>query len=85
VDVPHQGWAGRTASDGAWLQGAFSHSPNARNPGKLKKSRIVLPSLDFPGFAVMFAQPLGSPSGYMRNKITKLLIVVVPRRTAGDG
>ncbi len=42
-------------------------------------------TLDFPGLAAMFAQPLGSPGGYMRNKITKLLIVVVPRRTAGDG
>jgi len=33
----------------------------------------------------MFAQPLGSPSGHMRNKITELLIIVVPRHAAGDG
>jgi hypothetical protein len=32
----------------------------------------------------MFAQPLGSLSRRMRKIITKL-IVVVPRRTAGDG
>src|SRR5258707_12835126 len=41
--------------------------------------------LTFRGSSLWFAQPLGSPSGQMRNKITKLLIVVVPRRTAGDG
>jgi len=33
----------------------------------------------------MFAQPLGSQLGIMRNIITILLIAVVPRRTAGDG
>jgi hypothetical protein len=34
----------------------------------------------------MFAQPLGSLSYQMRNIVTKLLIiVVVPRRAAGDG
>jgi len=33
----------------------------------------------------MVAQPLGSLASQMRNKITKLPIVVVPRRTAGDG
>jgi hypothetical protein len=47
--------------------------------------RFVLPSLDFQGLAAITAQPLGSSGGYMRNIITKLLIVVVPRRTAGDG
>src|SRR5712691_9901966 len=41
--------------------------------------------LTFGRSPLWFAQPLGSPSGYMSNKITKLLIVVVPRRTAGDG
>jgi hypothetical protein len=41
--------------------------------------------LTFRGPSLWFAQPLGSPSGQMRNIITKLLIVVVPRRTAGDG
>jgi hypothetical protein len=60
-------------------------SRNARNPAKLRKRaerRLPLTSGVSP---LWFAQPLGSPSGYMRNKITKLLIVVVPRRTAGDG
>jgi len=41
--------------------------------------------LDFRDLGSMFAQPLGSLSGNMRNIITKLLIVVVPRRAAGDG
>jgi hypothetical protein len=41
--------------------------------------------LTFGGSPLWFAQPLGSPSGHMSNKITKLLIVVVPRRTAGNG
>src|ERR1700692_4752146 len=69
----------------AWLKLPNSLSPNARTPANLLISRPATPSLDFLGFAAMFAQPLGSPSGYMSNKITKLLIVVVPRRTAGDG
>jgi hypothetical protein len=64
---------------------ANSCSPKGRNTVKLKKSRVVPASLDFPGFAAMFAQSLGSPSRDMGNKIAKLLIVVVPRRTAGDG
>ena len=41
--------------------------------------------LTFGGSPLWFAQPLGSLSGHMRNKITKLLILVVPRRTAGGG
>jgi len=49
-----------------------------------KRAERCLP-LTFGGSPLWFAQPLGSPSGYMSNKITKLLIVVVPRRTAGDG
>jgi len=43
------------------------------------------PTLDFQVLGSMFAQPLGSLSGNMRNKITKSLILVVPRRAAGDG
>ena len=42
-------------------------------------------ALTFGVWQLCFAQPLGSLSRPMRNKITKLLIVVVPRRTAGDG
>ena len=41
--------------------------------------------LTFRGWSLCSTQPLGSPSRRMRNKITKLLIIVVPRRTAGDG
>ena len=47
---------------GAWLERQNSHSPNARNPAKLHKSRQVRPSLDFRGLAAINAQPLGSPS-----------------------
>src|SRR5216684_7569541 len=42
-------------------------------------------ALTFGVWLLWFAQSSRSPSGQMRNKITKLLIVVVPRRTAGDG
>ena len=41
--------------------------------------------LDIRALAAMFAQPLGSLSHSMRNIISKLLIIVVPRRTAGGG
>jgi hypothetical protein len=56
-----------------------------RKPAKLEIERDLCLWLDFQSSGSMFAQPLGSLSGQMRNKITKLLIVVVPRRTAGDG
>ena len=55
------------------------------NPAKPNIQRDLCLRLDFQPLAGMFAQPLGSLSGPMRNKITKLLIVVVPRRAAGDG
>jgi hypothetical protein len=54
-------------------------------PGYSPKVAEKAASLDFWGLMAITAQPLGSPSGSMRNKITKLIIVVVPRRTAGDG
>jgi hypothetical protein len=60
-------------------------SRNARNPARLPNRAERRLPLTFGGSPLWFAQPLGSPSGYMSNKITKLLIVVVPRRTAGDG
>jgi hypothetical protein len=41
--------------------------------------------LDIWAVEAMYAQPLGSLSGQMRNIITKLLITVVPRRIAGGG
>ena len=41
--------------------------------------------LTFQARSVCSAQPLGSLGRQMRNIITKLLIVVVPRRTAGGG
>ena len=59
-----------------------------RTPGSplsFELSVIAARGLTFEASGSMFAQPLGSLSGPMRNKITKLLIVVVPRRTAGDG
>jgi len=62
-----------------------SSSPTRRNPANLAKSGQALPSLDFPGPGAMFRATFGKSSRQMRNKITKLLIVVVPRRTAGDG
>jgi hypothetical protein len=41
--------------------------------------------LDIGAWLATVAQPLGSLLGIMRNIITALLIVVVPRRIAGDG
>jgi hypothetical protein len=69
----------------AWLQTLNLLSPNVRNPVKVQFERFVPALLDFWGLAAMFAQSSRSLSRHMRNKITKLLIVVVPRRTAGDG
>ncbi len=43
----------------AWLQAAFSPSPNRRNPANLRKSCSVPPSLDFPGVAAMFHATFG--------------------------
>jgi len=65
---------------------AFSHSQGAEKAAKLQIDATYRPKLDFPALDSMVAQPLGSLSGSMRIIITKLLlIVVVPRRTAGDG
>jgi hypothetical protein len=61
------------------------HSPNRRNPANLMEIAPAWPCLDIRAMAAMFAQPLGSLSRQMRNIITKLLLIVVPRRTAGDG
>jgi hypothetical protein len=60
-------------------------SPNGRNPATVSKSRKWLACLDIRALAAMFAQPSGSLSSIVRNIITKFLIVVVPRHTAGDG
>ena len=75
----------RSRHDGSVAPHAEAAIPLAerRNPVKLSKSRWRLPLTS--GLAAITAQPLGSPSRQMRNIITKLLIVVVPRRTAGDG
>jgi hypothetical protein len=51
----------------------------------LQLSAIRRQWLDFRPWVSMFAQPLGSMIGPMRNIITKLLIAVAPRRIAGDG
>ena len=70
---------------GAWLETQNSPSPNSGKAAKLQIEFRTLLRLDFQVLGSMFAQPLGSPSGNMRNKITKSLILVVPRRAAGDG
>jgi hypothetical protein len=63
-----------------------SHSPNARDLAKLS---TIGATREYPltsgARSLCFAQPLGSLGLYMRNIITKLLIVIVSRRTAGDG
>jgi hypothetical protein len=64
---------------------AFSHSRRAEKEAKLQIDAIYRPQLDFRALDGMFAQPLGSLSRSMRNIITKLLLIVVPRRAAGDG
>jgi hypothetical protein len=62
---------------------------NARRTGQSPlfspNNAVAALTLTFPAWPVWSAQPLGSLSRDMRNKITTLLIVVVPRRTAGDG
>src|ERR1700686_4561523 len=70
------------ASALAWLGTPFSLSPNCRNPANLPKSRWASPSLDFLGLVAMFHATFGKSGRRMRNKITKLLIIVVARRTA---
>jgi hypothetical protein len=40
-------------------RGMTKHSPNARNPAKLAKSRRARPSLDFPGFVAMVRATFG--------------------------
>src|ERR1700682_6406182 len=72
-------------SNHAWLGAAFSLSPGPKNPAKLPKSRCGTPCLDFSGRTAITRATFGKLGGHMRNKITKLLIVVVARRTAGDG
>ncbi|NPU09623.1 hypothetical protein HL667_12845 [Bradyrhizobium sp. 83012] len=57
-----------------------------QNPRYLDKIALTsLLCLDIKATMVMFAQPLGSQLAVMRNFIAILLIVVVPRRIAGDG
>jgi hypothetical protein len=65
---------------------AFSRSRRAESAATLRtEAEFTARKLDFRALGSMFAQPLGSLSGNMRNIITKSLIVVVPRRAAGDG
>jgi hypothetical protein len=62
------------------------HSPLAPNLAMMAKvASCAAFALTFRGRALWSAQPSGSLSANMRNIITKLLILVVPRRTAGDG
>jgi hypothetical protein len=60
----------------------LAQRPEARYPPDNAISRLPL---TFKVGPLWFAQPLESPSGQMRNKITSILILVVPRRTAGAG
>jgi hypothetical protein len=62
-----------------------SPSPNAGRPAKVDLNAIDHRRLDFQLLGGMVAQPLGSSNRRMRNIITKILIVVAPRRIAGDG
>lgn len=62
------------------------HSPNAGDLATLQKVGVIGEYLLTSGpRPLWFAQPLGSLGLNMRNIITKLLIVIVSRRTAGDG
>ena len=79
---PH---SARNGQPTASLETENSPSPRRKNLAKLQIEGDLCPWLDFRALASMVAQPLGSSSGHMWNKITKLLIVVVPRRAAGDG
>ncbi|MGJ5206953.1 hypothetical protein [Bradyrhizobium sp. HKCCYLR20261] len=73
------------------VEPAMRDGPNYRSPNRkfratLTKSRQRASlCLDIKVTMVMFAQPLGSQLAVMRNFIAILLIVVVPRRIAGDG
>lgn len=60
---------------------AEPHKP--RYLDKIARKRRLC--LDIGAAPAMVAQPLGSSLAVMRNIITILLIVVVPRRIAGDG
>ncbi len=60
-------------------------SPEAKNPAKLNFCADCRLWLDFSGLSSMFRATFGKSGRPMRNIITKLLIVVVPRRTAGGG
>ena len=63
----------------------FRSRPGRKTPLSWKSDAPELSSLDFPGYGAMVCATFGKFERHMRNKITKLLIVVVPRRTAGDG
>src|ERR1700694_4483032 len=69
----------------AWLEPENRSRPGQKTPLSSKSCASCGLPLTSRVWPLWFAQPLGSLSGHMRNIITKLLIVVVPRRTAGDG
>jgi len=60
------------------------HSRFSRDAAKVIKSGSMACPLTLGTHPVWFAQSLGNLKGKMRNIITKILIVV-PRRPAGDG
>src|SRR5262245_11262421 len=95
-----RGWPGLRRAEGASAPQAGQVRPwqalnccrseiRSRRTGKsrlqLRNREIGRPSLDIDTLLAMFAQPSGSMTRRMRNIITKLLIVVVPWRAAGDG
>ncbi|WP_315725892.1 MULTISPECIES: hypothetical protein [unclassified Bradyrhizobium] len=70
----------------SWRATAKLPLAEPQNPRYLDKIALAdLLCLDIKATMVMFAQPLGSQLAVMRNFIAILLIVVVPRRIAGDG
>jgi hypothetical protein len=75
--------------DASHRPGMTMVAKTARRTGKsrlqLRHCEIGWPCLDIGTLAAMFAQPSGSFVRRLRNIITKLLIVVVAGRTAGDG
>jgi len=64
---------------------ANSPSPKGRNPAMLTKSRQAA-AIPWHRASGRYVRAIfGKPDARMRNIITKMLILVVPWRTAGDG
>lgn len=61
----------------------LAERPEARYTAQIAPATAI--ALTSGLWSLWFAQPLPSQARYMRKIITKLLIAVVPRHTAGDG